>query len=52
MEPPGRRQGGQVAALELLLDHDTSILQDPDVVAQALERFRPPPKLGFSDCLV
>jgi predicted nucleic-acid-binding protein len=40
-----------VAALELLLDHETLLLQDAEVVAAALARFRNRPKLGFSDCL-
>jgi predicted nucleic-acid-binding protein len=41
-----------VTALELLLDHESLVLQDADVVAEALARFRRYPKLGFSDCLV
>lgn len=41
-----------VAALELLLDHEALLLQDPEVVAAALGRFRRHPKLGVSDCLV
>jgi len=40
------------AALELLLAHETLVLQDADVVARALVAFRAKPALGFSDCLV
>lgn len=40
------------AAEEMLLDHDTLILQDADAVGHAVARFRKHPALGFSDCLV
>jgi predicted nucleic-acid-binding protein len=40
------------AALELLLAHESLVLQDADTVAGALETFRTRPALGFSDCLV
>jgi len=36
----------------MLLNHETLSLQDPDVVAAALEHYRRKPSLGFSDCLV
>jgi predicted nucleic-acid-binding protein len=39
-------------AIEMLLDHRTLTLQDPDVVAAALIHYRRKPLLGFSDCLV
>ena len=39
-------------AVELLLDHDTLVLQEPEVVRAALSVFRARPKVGFSDCLV
>ncbi len=39
-------------ALEMLLNHRDLALQDPDVVAAALEDFRAKPALGFTDCLV
>ncbi|HEV7671804.1 MAG TPA: type II toxin-antitoxin system VapC family toxin [Thermoanaerobaculia bacterium] len=39
-------------AVEILLAHRDLTLQEPDVVAAALERFRERPKLGFSDCLI
>jgi predicted nucleic-acid-binding protein len=41
-----------IAALSLLLAHDTLVLQDADVVAAALAQLRAKPALGFSDCLV
>jgi predicted nucleic-acid-binding protein len=41
-----------IAALDLLLAHETLVLQDADVVAAALAQFRAKPALGFSDCLV
>ena len=41
-----------IAALDLLLAHETLVLQDADVVACALAQFRARPALGFSDCLV
>ena len=41
-----------IAALALLLVHETLVLQDADVVASALAQFRAKPALGFSDCLV
>jgi predicted nucleic-acid-binding protein len=41
-----------VTALEMLLDHDNLSLQDSDVVAAALDRFRARSAPGFSDCLV
>ena len=40
------------AALELLLAHESLVLQDTDVVAAALAQFRTRPAMGFSDCLV
>ncbi|MSQ49791.1 MAG: PIN domain-containing protein [Betaproteobacteria bacterium] len=39
-------------AIDLLLGHRELTLQDADVVALALDRFRSRPSLGFSDCLV
>ncbi len=40
------------AALDLLLIHDSLVLQDADVVSAALNQFRAKPTVGFSDCLV
>jgi predicted nucleic-acid-binding protein len=46
-------EADQIAlAIEMLLNHAALSVQDPDVVAAALERYRERPKLGFSDCLV
>ena len=39
-------------AVELFLSHRELTLQDPDVVAAALETFRMKPALGFSDSLL
>jgi predicted nucleic-acid-binding protein len=41
-----------IAALDLLLVHESLVVQDADVVAAALAQFRARPALGFSDCLV
>jgi predicted nucleic-acid-binding protein len=37
--------------IEMLLNHQDLTLQESEVVANALERFRERPSLGFSDCL-
>lgn len=42
----------QAKAVEMLLNHRDLTVQDPDVVASALEQFRAKPTVGFSDCLV
>lgn len=39
-------------AIDRLLNHRELTLQDSDVVALALDRFRSRPSTGFSDCLV
>lgn len=41
-----------IAALELLLVHESLVLQDADVVSAALTQSHARPALGFSDCLV
>jgi predicted nucleic-acid-binding protein len=38
--------------VEMLLSHEHLSLQDPEVVAAALEQYRKLPALGFTDCLV
>ena len=38
--------------VEVLLDHDTMVVQDADVVRAAVTQYRRHPRLGFSDCLV
>jgi len=40
------------AAIEMLLNHGSLVIQDSDVVAAALKRFQARPALGFSDCLM
>ncbi|MFO0618494.1 MAG: type II toxin-antitoxin system VapC family toxin [Polyangiaceae bacterium] len=40
------------ASVRMLLEHDTLVLQDADVVEAALAQFVARPALGFSDCLV
>ncbi len=39
-------------AVDMLLNHQYLTLQDSDVVAAAVERFRRRPAVGFSDCLM
>jgi len=39
-------------ALGQLLEHESLVVQDPDVVELALVHFRKKPSLGFSDCLI
>jgi predicted nucleic-acid-binding protein len=39
-------------AVDMLLNHKELTIQDPDVVALALDRFREYQALGFSDCLI
>lgn len=37
--------------IQMVLEHRSLSLQDSDVVANALDRFRQRPGVGFSDCL-
>ncbi len=39
-------------SIQMLLEHDTLVVQDSDVVKAALAHFIARPALGFSDCLV
>lgn len=39
-------------AIELILNHEQLVIEDPDVVAAALVHYRRSPALGFSDCLI
>jgi len=39
-------------AIEMLLNHATLTLEQPEVVSNALQHFRRFPVLGFSDCLL
>ncbi len=41
-----------IAALELLMAHESLVLQDADTVRAALAHFSTKKALGFSDCLV
>ena len=47
-----RKPAAIASAVDMLLDHRELVLQEPDVVAAALDHFRKKPALGFSDCLV
>jgi predicted nucleic-acid-binding protein len=40
------------AAVEMLLDHDTLVVQDADIVASALATHRQRPKVSLPDCLI
>jgi len=40
------------SAVEMLLDHDTLVVQDADVVTAALATHRARPKIGLPDCLI
>jgi predicted nucleic-acid-binding protein len=42
----------RASAVDMFLNHRSLTLQDPDVVAAALTRFRRKASPGFSDCLV
>ena len=47
------RSASDIAAgIDLLLNHRELSLQEPEVVAAALEKFRSRPAVGFSDCLL
>ena len=41
-----------ITAIEMLLRHESLVLQDADVVEAALDMFRSRPTRGFSDCLL
>ncbi len=47
------RSAAQIAtAIEMLLNHKDLTIQDGEVAAAALDRFRARPAVGFSDCLL
>ena len=48
----GRSAAELAAALEMLLNHRSLTIQEPEVVRAALTLFRARPSLGFSDCLM
>jgi predicted nucleic-acid-binding protein len=53
LEAVYERGAAEIAtAIELLLNHRDLTLQEPDVVAAALEKFRLRPAVDFSDCLM
>ena len=48
-----RMGADQIAhAIEMLLNQQDLVLEDPQTVAAALLAFRARPKLGFNDCLI
>jgi predicted nucleic-acid-binding protein len=47
-----RTPSQQITLVEMLLDHESLVLQDADTVTAALAHFQKKPVLGFSDCLV
>ena len=47
-----RERAEIAAAIDTLLDHESFVLQDADVVERALGLFRKSRAAGFSDCLV
>jgi len=48
----GRTAEQLATAIGLLLKHESLVMQDEDVVAAALGKFRQQSKVGFSDCLI
>ena len=40
------------AAVEMLLRHEKFVLQDPELISEALALFRAKPSLGYADCLI
>jgi predicted nucleic-acid-binding protein len=40
------------SAVEILINHQNLVLQDPEVVTAALKHFRQRPAVGFTDCLM
>ena len=48
----GLKASAIATAIDMMLNHKDLTLQEPEVVASALLRFRKRPALGFSDCLM
>ena len=47
------RSSAQLArTLELLLDHETLVIHEPEVVKRAVGRFRAKPSIGLADLLI
>jgi predicted nucleic-acid-binding protein len=40
------------AGVEMLLDHERIVVQEADMVRDAVLEFRKHPEVGFSDCLI
>ena len=47
-----RSHAHMAAAVEVLLSHESLVVQDSDVVRAALAHYQARPRLGFSDCMV
>jgi predicted nucleic-acid-binding protein len=48
----GRNASEQASAVEMLLSHRDLVIQEADVVCEAVNLFRERPAMGFSDCLM
>ncbi|MDE0062837.1 MAG: type II toxin-antitoxin system VapC family toxin [Gammaproteobacteria bacterium] len=48
----GLDSAGIATAVEMLVEHDRLVLQDGDVVQNALAAFRQQSSVGFVDCLI
>ena len=51
-ETYGLDHSATAVAIEMLLQQEQLFVQDPDVVAAALESYRGKPALGLADCLI
>lgn len=48
----GVKSAQMAAGIETLLDHESLVLENAEVMAAALAQVRRHPSVGFSDCLV
>jgi predicted nucleic-acid-binding protein len=48
----GHGQAAIAATVELLLQHEWIVVQEPDVVIRALTHFKAHRRINFSDCLI
>lgn len=48
----GLERASIAKAVSMLLEHESLAVQEPDVVAAALEHYRSQRGVGFSDCLI
>jgi len=47
------RTSAQISlTVEMLLNHESLVVQDPDSVLAAVQQFRTKPPISFSDCLI